>query len=112
MTQLASFRECCVSMFAKASRWNPESATSELMFCWVQRTEPGLNDQQKAQLRLLYDSMEHRKDGTISQFQLQNVTEWILPNAWHAGVLEFLFRKFHADPRDGHRISASSTAKR
>ena len=92
-----TFKECCLIIFEDSYKWNPSSPQSELIWIWLVPTdkEPGFNKEQKKDLKLLFDSMEQRSDGTISQYQLQNATDWILPYTFTESLLPYLFHKFN-----------------
>ena len=94
MKQMVTFREACIIIFKASCKFDEGSERFELLLTWVLKLQPGLNREQKVQLKYLYDTMEQRKDGTISIDQLENATEWILPNVYNATLLPYLFHKF------------------
>lgn len=99
MRKLATFKEAVTFILEQWCDFDMKSDQSEIIWIWILRTEPPLNKEQKMQLQLLYDSMEHRSDDdgnlTITRYQLENVTDWILPNIFQENLLPYLFYKFH-----------------
>lgn len=93
--QMVTFKEACDMIFKECRGFHPESRKFQILWSWVMKTQPPLNDEQKVQLKLLFDTMEQKADGTISDDQLQNATEWIYPGLNTDSYLPYLFYKFH-----------------
>ena len=72
---------------------------------WALNTESILNEEQRVQLKLLFDTMGHKPDGTISATQLKNATEWIYPDIFKSALLPYLFHKFHRNETQTQRIN-------